>query len=46
MKRVAFISGSSRGLGYYIAKKFLSNGYKVVINVTESNQLLNSYNKL
>ena len=46
MKRVAFISGSSRGLGYHIAKKFLSSGYKVVINGTDSKQLLNSYNKL
>ena len=46
MKRVVFISGSSRGIGYYIAKKFLSNGDRVILNGTNKKNLLKSYYKL
>lgn len=46
MNRVIFVSGSSKGLGYYIASKFLENGDKVIINGTNNYELKKSYNKL
>ncbi|MDR1376357.1 MAG: SDR family NAD(P)-dependent oxidoreductase, partial [Synergistaceae bacterium] len=32
MQRVAFVTGSSRGIGYGILKKFAENGYRVVMS--------------
>ncbi len=46
MIRVVFVSGSSKGLGYYIAKKFLENGDRVIINGTNKYELQKSYNRL
>jgi len=46
MIRVVFVSGSSRGLGYYIAKKFLENGDKVIVNGTNNYELKKTYIKL
>lgn len=39
-KKVAFISGASRGIGAAIAKKFAAHGYHLILNCHSSAQLL------
>ena len=36
-KKVAFITGGSRGIGKEIARKFAENGYNLVINYVSEN---------
>ena len=45
MKTVV-ITGSTRGLGYEMAKVFLRNGYNVVINGVNEERLKNAANNL
>lgn len=45
MKRVALITGGSRGIGKEIAKKFASNNYNLVINYVSDNTDLESLKK-
>lgn len=40
-KKIAFITGSSRGIGKAIALAFASNGYRVAINASKSENELN-----
>lgn len=45
MKRVALITGGSRGIGKEIAKKFASNNYNLVINYVSDNTDLEGLEK-
>ena len=45
MKRVALITGGSRGIGKEIAKKFASNNYNLVINYVSDNTDLEGLKK-
>lgn len=46
MKKVALITGSSRGIGKQIAYEFAKNNYKVIINSNlNKTQLINTYNE-
>lgn len=39
---VVFVTGSSRGIGFGIAKKFAQNGYKTVLNGCNDRHMLNT----
>ena len=41
-KKIVFISGSSTGIGYGIAKKFLQSGFQVIINSNNKKKLANA----
>ncbi len=41
-----FVSGSSKGIGYGIAKKFLDEGSKVIINSRSRNELISASSSL
>ena len=43
-KKIAFITGSSRGLGYEIAKKLLKENFLVIINSNNIKSLQKSSN--
>ncbi len=46
MKKVALITGSSRGIGKQIAYEFGKNNYKIIINSNSNQtQLINTYNE-
>ena len=40
LKRVAVITGSSRGIGKAIAKEFAKNNYSVLLNARDENEII------
>jgi NAD(P)-dependent dehydrogenase (short-subunit alcohol dehydrogenase family) len=40
LKRVAVITGSSRGIGKAIAKEFAKNNYSILLNARDENELI------
>ena len=45
-KKVVFISGSSRGIGFFIASKLYQDGFDVIINGSNPKRLKQSSKKL
>ena len=45
-KKTVFISGSSSGIGYHLAKEYKSIGYNVIINGKKISKLIKASNKL
>jgi NAD(P)-dependent dehydrogenase (short-subunit alcohol dehydrogenase family) len=45
-KKVAFITGSSRGIGFFIASKLLQDGFEVILNSSNLKRLKQSSKKL
>ena len=45
-EKIIFISGSSSGIGYGIAKKFLDLGFKIIINGKNKKNLLKASKSL
>ena len=45
-KKTVFISGSSRGIGYYLAQEFLKDQYEVLINGSNLNNLKKASSEL
>lgn len=47
MEKVALVTGASRGIGYYVSKKLISNGYRVIGLCRNSNSdVLESWNAI
>tara|TARA_B100000965_G_C19572440_1_gene749737 strand:- start:401 stop:1141 length:741 start_codon:yes stop_codon:yes gene_type:complete len=46
MKKNVLITGSSKGIGFSIAKKFSESGYKVILNGRNSKNLIRAKNKI
>ena len=44
--KTVFITASSSGIGFFLAKKYLDNNYKVIINGRNKKKLINASNKL
>ena len=46
LKRVAVITGSSRGIGKAIAKEFAKNNYSIVLNARDENELIEAVQEI
>jgi glucose 1-dehydrogenase len=46
LKRVAVITGSSRGIGKAIAREFAKNNYSVLLNARDENELIESVQEI
>jgi glucose 1-dehydrogenase len=46
LKRVAVITGSSRGIGKAIAKEFAKNNYSVLLNARDENELIEAVEEI
>ena len=44
--KTVFITASSSGIGFFLAKKYLDSNYKVIINGRNKKKLINASNKL
>tara|TARA_A100001015_G_C15036506_1_gene736595 strand:- start:3283 stop:4011 length:729 start_codon:yes stop_codon:yes gene_type:complete len=44
--KTVFITASSSGIGFYLAKRYLDNNYKVIINGRNKKKLINASNNL
>ncbi|MGN6350379.1 MAG: SDR family NAD(P)-dependent oxidoreductase [Candidatus Nitrosocosmicus sp.] len=44
--KVVVVTGSSKGIGKAIAKEFAKNGYSIVINARDEEELNQTYNEI